>query len=101
MLKTLAFVAALLPTPILADPCSELGRLAAGVMELRQNGTPVNELIELFSKPEVPRGSRIIMRQLILLAYDTPRFSTARIKSEAAADFANKFMIACYKGAQP
>ena len=101
MLKKFAFVAALLPTPILADTCSELGRLAAGVMELRQDGTPVNELIELFSRPEVPRESRVLMRAMILLAYDTPRFSTERIKSEAAADFANKFMIACYKEVQP
>ena len=101
MLKTLAFVAALLPTPILADPCAELGQLAAGIMELRQMGTPVNELFNLFNGPETPPESRALMRQMILLAYDMPRFSTERIKSEAAADFANQYMIVCYNAAQP
>lgn len=92
-----AFVLAM-TTPSLADDgvdtCSHASGLAHAIMEGRQAGVPAADMMKKVL-PVVPEGSHGLMRDLIVSAYETPRFSTDRVQQQAIGDFSDEVFVSC------
>ena len=74
-----------------AEQCELAVQIAEAIMQNRQAGTPISKMME------VADGNQAIIG-LILVAYDTPRFSTQEYQLQAVTDFSNEVGLACYKG---
>lgn len=92
-IKATMVAIALWVTPVLSqeteDPCPTWGQLAATIMELRQGGVSMAELMNVTDND--------VARQLVIAAYDIPQYSTSRYKERAITEFANDVMLVCYK----
>ena len=73
-----------------ADSCAQLGETARVVMQNRQAGASLSGLME------IAQGNELFV-QMILTAYEQPRWNTSENKNKAAEDFANEVMLSCYK----
>ena len=62
--------------------CSTVYKLAETVMRNRQDGAPMPEMMKAAAGDE-------ISREVIVAAYENPRFSGAKYKKNATQDFAN------------
>ena len=96
MLKTITLAAALAATlltttPVTAkeDVCISLAELASSVMELRQGGVPLSEMMKIAEGDE-------LLRLLALDAYSEPRFSSKEHQDLSVTDFSDKWALACY-----
>ena len=96
MFKTITMAAALAATlltttPVTAkeDVCASLAELAGDVMELRQGGVPLSEMMKIAEGDE-------LLRFLLLEAYNVPRFSTKEYKDLAIKDFSDMLALVCY-----
>lgn len=74
----------------ITDPCVVASDLAKVIMEHRQLGTPISKVVDL-------AGGNSYVIGLVLIAYDTPRFSTSEYQQEAVTDFSNMVGLVCYK----
>jgi hypothetical protein len=74
--------------------CQQLGELAKGVMHNRQIGVNMSDMMKIANngRPEGP-----VLRDLVIMAYDTPQYSTEEMQTSAAQEFANKVQLNCYK----
>lgn len=70
------------------ETCTLIGQLAAVIMEKRQDGVDMSRLMEI--------ADTELVRELVIFAYDTPRFSSEGYKRTAVQDFANEAMGVCY-----
>lgn len=72
--------------------CTTVSQLAGSIMELRQMGEPMQNLIMNddgeYSSKETNR--------LVLLAYEEPRFSTVKGVKTSIQDFSNEAFRHCY-----
>ena len=68
--------------------CSFEGQSAELTMYFRQEGK---------SMAEAMKGASDSSKNLIIRAYEHPRFSTEENKNKAAKDFANEITLECYK----
>ena len=91
MLRPLTLALALVANPLTAetDLCKSLGDLAETVMSLRQQGTEMSSMMAISEEPFV--------REMILIAYDQPRFSSAEYQERATRDFRNEVEAGCYE----
>ena len=91
MLKAITLALTLVATPLAAeaDACSQMGTMAAKIMEVRQIGVAVSKVIEIFDDDA--------MTAIILAAYQVPRFSTDEYQQRAIADFRNEVEVMCYE----
>jgi hypothetical protein len=91
---TLAFVA-MASFDVLADnkkTCNGIEYFSRMVMEHRQMGTPMREVMELIdSKDE-------FINSVIMSAYEAPKYSTEKHKKEEVNNFADAYYLACLKG---
>jgi hypothetical protein len=71
------------------DVCAELAELARDVMELRQDGVPLSQLMKIAESEE-------ILRLLALDAYRKSRFGSKEYRDLAVTDFSDKWALACY-----
>lgn len=71
------------------DPCLVLSEIAGMVMLNRQNGTSMSKLMQI-------ADGNALFEEIIILAYDEPRFSTDSNKRNAVLDFRNEVEHACY-----
>jgi hypothetical protein len=69
--------------------CESMGELAYMVMELRQEGVPMSQTMQISDSD--------LVKAIIVEAYDYPRFSTQEYKEKAADDFRNEVEVECYK----
>ncbi|MCB5411776.1 hypothetical protein [Pseudogemmobacter faecipullorum] len=69
--------------------CDTISLVAELVMKSHQVGVPMTDIMgnlgEHFS-------------EIIIAAYDTPRFQTQAQKDRSVAEFRDKMTVACYKG---
>lgn len=92
-------------TPALAQSqesiarCANLGEYAGMVMEQRQLGTSITDMLTAASVAGEGMDGRIVelAQQVILSAYDEPRWHTERRRMEVARDFRNSFEVACLR----
>jgi hypothetical protein len=91
-MKALILTTTLLATtPALAEDkpsCSDLAGLAQTIMEVRQNGVDMVKVMEV-------AGDTELYRQLIIMAYEQPKFDTARYKQERISEFKNMVYREC------
>lgn len=67
--------------------CPALGELAERIMELRQSGVVLSELMTLLDQE---------FRGIAVMAYGNPQYSTEKMRATAARDFRNSVEHACY-----
>ena len=70
--------------------CTEIGKLAEKVMEVRQGGMPLRTLMESVD------GNAMVMA-MAKEAYDTPNYSTDRIVKRQITEMGNRWYMACLK----
>jgi hypothetical protein len=73
-----------------AQDCKGLGDLAEKVMELRQAG---GALSDIMSNPELSS----LTKRMAVDAYKTPRYSTEEVQRRAVTDFRADWEVACYE----
>lgn len=97
MKKTIAITALTMMTftaNVKADPCPVLGMLAEKIMQNRQTGHSMNKQLTAMDGMELSDT----IKPLVILSYETPKFGTPKYRQEAATEFGNEIMLACYKG---
>ena len=72
--------------------CTTISQLAGSIMELRQMGEPMQNLI----MNEDGNVSSSETNRLVLLAYEEPRFSTVKGVKNSIQDFSNEVFRHCY-----
>jgi hypothetical protein len=75
-----------------ATRCTHYGSIAKSIMSMRQMGVPMSSLM---TSPAAADSKPI--QAIIMLAYDTPRYQSERIKEETIQDFRNKIEAECFK----
>jgi hypothetical protein len=75
--------------------CLLIGQLAKGIMTARQSGTPMSKVINLLGGEASTIND--LARQLIIDAYEQPRFSGDKYQQRAITEFENEAMVMCYK----
>lgn len=78
-----------------AQLCETMGKTASNVMEIRQNGTPLSETMKMVE--QVDPKIQDIFREIIMVAYDEPRWSTANSKTRAIEDYRISVERECFK----
>lgn len=84
--------------PIVAQPsmaeineaCTAQSRLAKGIMEARQGGVAMADQMKLMGEHE-------FHQQLVVLAYEQPRYATGRMQHRSTVDFENAIHLACVR----
>lgn len=77
-------------TEIINEYCDVIGKTASGIMTSRQKGTSIMPMLKIFKKE--------VSRQLVLEAYDSPKYGTYKHKQQSITEFSNKAVIKCLKG---
>ena len=73
-----------------SEICSGAHDLAKVVMQLRQQNISI---VSVLSKIEADE----MTKNIIILAYEKPLYSTQEMKDKTVADFANEVFMICYK----
>lgn len=76
--------------------CETLASAAGTTMEARQIGIPATKLLALV-EPYEDEGVRVLLRGMIIKAYESPRFNTEKYRKEAVAEFQNETLVNCLK----
>ena len=75
------------------DLCDELNNLARSVMNARQSGMEMRQLIQIVKENDA--GELAI--EIIIRAYEKPRFSVEKNKQNAIKDFQNEIYLQCIR----
>lgn len=73
------------------DGCAVVGDTAQAIMDARQSGVPMSQMMKI-------AGTNEAARFMVTEAYGTPRFSTDSIVAEVIQDFRNDMEAICYGG---
>jgi len=92
MNKIIAFtLASLLSMPAFAkDTCIDIAKIAELIMEIRQQNTPITELLSEVENPASIKG-------MAILAYQQPLQKLDSQKQKAIVDFGSLFYMICSK----
>lgn len=95
-LITTAAIIAIMTTTTMAkenkvEVCKSYANLAETIMEHRQTGTPVFEMMEMASKTKV----KALAEHLIINAYDVHIFDTKKYQDKIIKQFKNDSFIKC------
>jgi hypothetical protein len=77
--------------------CAQMGVLAKEIMLIRQEGAAMSLVMNTIVPKDDEQAAKIV-RQLIISAYEKPKFSTEKVKEGVVADFRNEAELACFKG---
>lgn len=77
-----------------ADLCESSAGMAYSVMIARQNGVPLSKVLAVVP-PDEPAAS--IVKDIVMQAYSTPRYSHEDNRVEAAENFRDTVHVACLK----
>ena len=80
------------------DYCRRFARLAGSVMDARQSGADISEMLDHASE-YAETNPRIVElnRVLVLTAFETPRFRTEKNQKRAISEFRNAMHLNCLK----
>lgn len=73
--------------------CRMKAAMAATIMESRQLGVPLDEVLDVLKKREEPVRSLVLT--VILDAYSRPHFSTPAFRQDAINEFKNEVLVDC------
>jgi hypothetical protein len=92
----MAALCALVAGPALAEEpkaddhvCKVLGIVAGQIMDNRQAGIPLSDMLEVTDLP--------ILKEIVLLAYESPRYYSDEVVREEIQDFRNDVEVECYR----
>lgn len=88
LISTLAFAAPTLAQTA-AETCPVIGELAESIMEARQSGVSVSDMMAVADGNEFFEG-------LVLTAFESPRYTTEEYRLREAQDFRNAVEAMCY-----
>lgn len=75
------------------EVCKELSFLSGTIMESRQEGVPMYDLMEIANQnPQLP-----IVKELVILAFEQPRYSVKSNQQDAVSEFQNEVYLECIK----
>ena len=80
--------------------CSVLGDTSAKIMLARQGGMPMSKMMGIANGLSDDPETKILMTEIIVAAYDVPRYSVEENMTEAVIDFRNDVELECYKAAK-
>lgn len=75
------------------ESCALQGNLAATIMKNRQHGIPMSQMMEVDTDPKI----KDFMDALIIMAYESPRFSTEEMQKRSVDDFRDRAYLSCAK----
>jgi hypothetical protein len=98
-MKKLILATALLTTaPVMAsDYCGQIGDLAETVMTVRQNGAEMSGLMNIMLKEE---ATKVIGKQMVIDAYETPRYNMLENQKREVSEFKNEWYLLCIKAGE-
>ena len=73
--------------------CGNVGDLATDIMKSRQSGLSMAKMMEAVAQV----GENPLVDEMIISAYDSPRYSTERMQKRAVEEFRDKFYLDCVK----
>ena len=79
------------------DYCKQVHGLAKIIMEARQAGVALPEMIKIAMSNENSEAMRSLNKTLTLAAYEEPQYSTEKMKAKTVTKFANTISLECYK----
>lgn len=86
---TIVTVTALtLTVPAHATDCGDIADIAKSIMEARQSGVPVRDVLGVI-------GDVTPLIDVVMIAYNQPRQDTAAKRERAVQDFEDTFYIKC------
>jgi hypothetical protein len=71
--------------------------MASLTMLKRQAGEPLSDVMSAAAESDAIFNFNNTARDMALAAYDAPRFNTRQNQMDAANDFANEWVLACYR----
>jgi hypothetical protein len=78
--------------------CRSVMELSRQMMKNRQVGVPVTDMMDVFvNDPSTDAKHKNLMMEIVMRAYDAPRYSTAEYQDKAADEFANSYYLDCMK----
>jgi hypothetical protein len=80
--------------------CEGAAKIGRIIMDARQSGTPVREVMSVMSISEMEGPAREVMTSVILLAYEEPIYSTEKYKQQAITEFENGIYVGCLRASQ-
>lgn len=79
------------------DACASIGGFAERLMEKRQQGIAMSDLMKLVASSEGPQHLKNQARQMVIAAYERPQYSIDANKADAIQRFRNEWELRCYK----
>lgn len=79
------------------DPCLWVSTLAERIMKSRQNEVPMAKIMGVVSGGDGSKEMKLIMKSMVIDAYETPAFSTETNKAKAISQFQNDMYLGCVK----
>lgn len=73
--------------------CAGIADAAHMTMQARQSGVDMGRLLELTDNDS-------LLTEMVIQAYESPKFSTESYKTESAQEFKNTYYVACLKAAK-
>ena len=101
-MKKLIMVVMLVLIPIIGNAenknCSSMADFAKTIMQLRQEGAPINKVMNFIesTKEKKPKVYKV-MKSIAIMAYDTPRYSTPSLKEKTIDEFYSTIYLNCIK----
>lgn len=96
LLATVVITAAPAAAKVDNRVCPQIGQLAKVIMESRQIGVPMSEMMTTMIESGEKRVDEL-MEQMIKEAYRRPRYHSEVNQQRAAEDFQNELESMCYK----
>lgn len=81
---------------LLEKVCAMKERAARDIMSKRQDGESISVQLKYVDLPEYPKESAAA-KQMVIDAYQIPRWQAVEKKNMAIEDFANNIALACLK----
>lgn len=76
------------------ETCKHAASLAGKVMEARQNGATIKDVIGPILD-STPKESKRLMQSIVMGAFEQPRYTTPINQRNAVADYENDTFVSC------
>lgn len=80
------------------DVCAALGYLAETIMQERQNGGTMSDMMARLEGADAPEPFKEFARAAMIDAFAAPRFSSDGERARIVTDFRNSAELLCYRG---
>lgn len=84
-----------LSTSAIANDCEAFGKVATSTMQARQNGVPIQKIVETAKKHFQQEELLKIVLFIIKEAYSKPRFMSEDNQEMAITEFGNEVYLGC------